>query len=245
MWRRLRNFFFSHYARSQNRTVHFAFPIVMFATFFAGLAAIVSETSSFITIATFPTTVQQDEVFYITVDVTANTPVNAVDISIAYDPTLLVVDSIDKGTSVITLWAKEPYAENGRIHLTGGVFQKGFLGKHTIARIKAHATKPGQTYIKADHVSLVAGDGKGSEVASRKDTSEGVKIFVTSANGAIVGKATIELFTDIDGDGNVSLADISIFMSAWFTKSKVFDFNNDGRMTVNDFSILLSDSFFK
>ena len=152
---------------------------------------------------------------------------------------------IDTGTSVITLWTEEPYFKNGKIYLRGGTFRKGFIGEHTLAHIKVRAIEAGNARIFVDKTTLVAGDGKGTEVeASNDDGQNEVKIAVMSSEGVLSGKATISLITDTNGDGDVDLSDISAFMSAWFTKTKTFDFDGDGRMTLKDFSVLLSDSFF-
>ncbi len=156
----------------------------------------------------------------------------------------LVIEGIDTGTSVITLWTEEPYAKDGNIFLTGGTFRKGFVGEHTIAKIKAHAKEAGEARIIIKETQLVAGDGKGSDVPVSDSGSE-VKIAVSGSEGIIKGKATISVVSDIDGDGDVDLKDISAFMAAWFSKSSVFDFNGDGKMSFSDFSILLAESFFK
>ena len=55
----------------------------------------------------------------------------------------------------------------------------------------------------------------------------------------------IKIISDIDGDGTVTLKDVSIFMAAWRNQDVIFDFNGDGKMTFRDFGIILSDSFFK
>lgn len=72
-----------------------------------------------------------------------------------------------------------------------------------------------------------------------------VIIAVLGDGGIFSGNATISIITDTDGNGNVDLKDVSIFMAAWFSGNKIFDFNGDGRMTFIDFSILLSDVFYK
>jgi hypothetical protein len=246
MWSWLSRILYPTYYRSrERRTVQYAFPLIAVTALFTGLAAVVTQDASYITIETQPSTVEEGEVFMIEVKAYAHTPVNAVDITLSYPESQMKVESIDKGTSVITLWPIEPYAKDGKIHLRGGLILRGFLGEHTIARIRARATQSGLAYVDLDSASLIAGDGTGNEVKVEKVSESKTKITVVNAEGSLRSSVSVAIVTDLDGDGKVDLTDISNFMSAWFTRAKVFDFNGDGRMTIRDFSILLSDSFFK
>jgi hypothetical protein len=238
--------FFPAYTEKRFTTVHYAFPLVVIAALFASLASVVSENDSYITIRTDAESVSKDEQFLIEVLVTAHVPINAVDLVVSYPENKIVVDAIDTGTSVITLWTEEPYAKAGSIYLRGGTFRKGFLGEHTIARIKAHATESGEARILIKDSQLVAGDGKGTEIpVTDSNEHNEVRIAVRgSEDGVAKASAAIAVVSDIDGDGDVDLSDISAFMSAWFTKGNTYDFNHDGRMNFKDFSILLADSFF-
>jgi hypothetical protein len=246
MWAWLSHILYPTYYRSRGkRTVRYAFPLIAVTALFTGLASVTTQTSSYISISTDPTTVREGEKFMIEVKAYAHTPVNAVDISLKYPESQMVIEGIDTGTSVITLWAVEPYAEKGKIYLRGGVFQRGFLGEHTIARIRAHATQSGLAYVNVANASLVAGDGLGTEVRIDNVSENQTHIVVNAEDGKLSGEASVTLVTDLDGNGSVDWSDITSFMAAWLTRGKVYDFNHDGRMTFNDFSILLADSFFK
>lgn len=257
MWSWLSRALYPAYYRSKGRrTVRYAFPVIALTALFAGLASVTTQNASYITITTEPPSVREGETFIIEVNAFAHTPVNAVDITLNYPKDQVTIEGIDTGTSVITLWAEKPYAKDGTVHLRGGVFQKGFLGEHTIARVRARATATGLAYVNVDTASLIAGDGTGREVKVATVSENQTEISVQDAAGkvaakyegeraSLIGDASLRIVTDLDGNGKVDLGDISSFMSAWFTKGKVFDFNGDGRMTFRDFSILLSDSFFK
>ncbi len=247
MFKILWKIFFPAYAEKRYSTIRFAFPLVIVTALFTSLASVITQDSSYVTIRTNAENVHRDEQFIIEVLVTAHIPVNAVDLVITYPDDQIEIEGVDTGTSVITLWTEKPYAKDGSIYLRGGTFRKGFIGEHTIARIKAHAIEAGDARIIIKDTQLVAGDGKGSpvDVTKNKEFNE-VKIIVTGTeDGLIKAKAEISLVTDTDGDGDVDINDITAFMSAWFTRSRFFDFNGDGRMTFSDFSILLADSFFK
>ena len=245
MFKVLRKIFFPDSVGKQYGTVRYAFPLVILSALFASLAAVITQDDSYITIKTNTATVTQDQQFYIDVLVTAHVAVNAVDLVIEYPSDKLAIDSIDTGTSVITLWTEQPHADGGKIYLRGGTFRKGFVGEHTVARIKAHATSEGDARILIKESQLVAGDGKGTQVPVTSGNMSEIKIAILSADGVAKAKAAITVITDTNGDGKVDLEDVSRFMAAWFTGEHTYDFNGDGRMTFVDFSILLSDSFFK
>lgn len=246
MWRFILKKVFPWLGQREFTTIQYAFPLVFFATLFAGLASVVSENASYVTIRTDTTSITEGESFYVDVLVSAHVPINAIDLTIAYPEKQIEIESIDTGMSVITLWTEEPHAENGTIYLRGGTFRKGFLGEHTIARIKVRGEESGIAQITLSDSQLVAGDGKGTEVpVSSANSLNSAKITVMAVDGKIAGTATLSIITDTNNDGKVNLADISAFMSAWFTKGSTFDFNNDGKMTFSDFSILLADSFLR
>lgn len=221
-----------------------AFPLVIVALFFAGAAAVVTNSESFVTIQTTPLRVTEGDTFTIDVSVTVSTPVNAVDIIIDYPEDQMEVTGIDTGESVITLWTQDPYAKNGKVYLSGGTFKKGFLGEHKIAKIKARATQSGIAQVLTDSIQLIAGDGLGTEVQVADTSDRGTRVYIANKEGKIEGTASVQIITDINGDGEVDLHDVTAFMSAWFGGSDIFDFNEDGKMTIRDFSILLAKAFF-
>lgn len=235
---------FPAYAHKSSFTVRFAFPFIMFAAIVASLASVISGGSSFVSIKMNPQQVAEGDPVTLEIYATANTPVNAVNITVSYPSTQLRVDGIDTVTSVITLWTKEPYAKGGQIYFEGGTFQRGFIGEHLIARVKATALVAGIAHITTNQATFVAGDGIGSLVnVSKSDTGQG-DLVIGTANSSLVGTAKVDIVTDIDGDGKVDLKDISMFMSAWFTRGHTYDFNGDGVMTFSDFSIILAKAFF-
>jgi hypothetical protein len=238
-------------------TVRYAFPLVFtFVALLGAAAAIQSDTRSSIRLEISDTNVSAGERFEINVYASAKVAINAVDIQLQFPRNQIKVLGIDTGQSVITLWTQEPYVRGDKVYLQGGTFRRGFIGEHLIATINAEATETGLAQVSLGDVSLLAGDGSGAKVAVVATDNGTKQIYITENNGTLSGAvgetnlklsstAAVLIVTDIDGDGRVTLSDISRFMVAWANKSIIYDFNGDGQMTFRDFGIILSESFFR
>jgi len=229
--------------------VHYMFPLVA-VTFGMLGATYLSGGSSYVILTPSPQYVESGGLVEILVEAVAHTPVNTVDIEVAFPADQLRIVGVDKGDSVITLWTTEPTVENNRVQLRGGVYRKGFVGRHVIARINARATNEGDADVLVRSSIFLAGDGKGTPISidpgsNRKAAVQVGTRGILDPKTTISGKVSVAVFTDIDGDKDVDMDDIQLFMAAWRSGTKVYDFNGDGRMTFRDFAILLSDSFFK
>lgn len=239
--------FYVGYRPTDSRTIRLAFPLVFLSVVFLGAAAVISTNESYLTLKSSASTLKEGQSFSIDVRIYAHEPVNAIDLAIAYPKSQVEITGIDAGQSVITLWTKDPYIQDNTAFFQGGTYRKGFKGDHFIARIDAVAKKSGIAKIVAQNVKLLAGDGKGTEVlVSDSVGNQQVQISIANKDGEVVGDIrVIKIITDIDGDGQVTLKDVSVFMAAWRNQDVIFDFNGDGKMTFRDFGIILSDSFFK
>ncbi len=245
MWQWLRKTLYpSYYVRSNSRTVRYTFPFAFFTLILVGAAATISSQRSYISITTDASFEEGNEVT-VSVHAYAHVPVNAVNVVLAYPKDQLTYSGIDIGESVITLWTEDPYERDGKIHLSGGVFQQGFIGEHLIGKVRFKPKTSGIAYITLDSVDLVAGDGRGTPVETETTSNNSVRLYLDDSDGELVARGEILIVTDIDGSGGVDLSDISTFMAAWFSRRQTFDFNGDGKMTFRDFSILLFDSFIK
>ena len=246
---RLRHIFWPYTEkRKGSATVRFMFPTVFVAVVLLSTAATLLDTNvSYIRLATFATAVQAGERFSVDVYAYAHVPVNAVDITIQFDPTAVEVLAVDRGQSVLTTWTEDPVVKNGTVILRGGTFRRGFVEEHKIATIDLSAKKTGQSEFKAANVMLLAGDGAGSPVSVAEALDSTVSFYIYDENtdpGRIAIDVSVKILSDIDGDGKVTLTDISAFMAAWHAKDKMYDFNGDGRMSFRDFSIILANFFF-
>jgi hypothetical protein len=240
----------------RSATVRYAFPLVFAFATIIGMAAVIGSSKSYIHLETSVTTIQAGESFSIDVYAYAHVPVNAVDIRLEFPKEQVEIVGIDKGQSVITLWAQEPFVENNSVVLQGGTFRRGFKGDHLIATINAKATETGLAQISVGDVQLLAGDGSGSEVTVTQNDDDTTTVYIADAEGNFAeaqsdspinlqGTASVVIVTDINGDGAVTLSDVSSFMLAWANRHVVYDFNGDGSMSFRDFGIILAQSFIR
>jgi len=220
------------------------------ATFAALLGAAVVTTSdvSFVRLESSVATVEAGDRFTMQVYANAHVPVNAIDVTLEFDDVAVEVIEVDIGQSVLTIWTEDPVVKGNTVVLRGGTFRKGFLGEHLIASIDLRAAEAGQGTFEVSNVLFLAGDGAGTNVAVAESSDSKVNFFVYDENtdpSEIALNVRAQIITDIDGNGKVDLTDISSFMAAWSSKDTLYDFNNDGRMTFRDFSIILADFFLK
>ena len=234
--------------RVSSHTVKYMFPAFLGALVLLGAATITGVKGTYVYLQTTQRTVEAGAVFSVQVGVSASTPVNAVDILIDFPSDKVEVFSVDRGKSVITLWTQDPAITKSSVRFVGGTFKRGFIGNHEIATIKFRAKNSGQYSIRTKQVTFVAGDGTGNEVAPILHQNNELTLFNFDENTTeeqMRVAVSSGIVTDINGDGKVTLQDISAFMAAWNSRSSVLDFNNDGRMTFTDFSIILADFFLR
>jgi len=246
MLARILQFFFPQ--RATSRTVRYAFPLMFAGAAFLGAQAISTQDVTSITVVPSTNALKAGETLELDIYVSANTPVNAVDLEIDIPSSQMNITGIDTGQSVITLWTEDPYYKNGTVFLRGGTFRRGFVGEHLIATVNAVATDSGVADIEITEYLLVAGDGTGNVVDVDRDNIMDSTVFIADENGSfeeaeLSGRIAVTINTDVDSDGEVDLVDVSRFMAAWFDRDIIYDFNSDGTMSFADFSIILADSF--
>ncbi len=231
----------------KNATVRTMFSFsILGALLLLGASVITSKEASYIKLTADKSVVQAGDRIALDVYAFAHVPVNAVDITLRFESDAVDVIGVDRGQSVLTIWTEDPIIESDKVTLRGGTFKKGFIGEHKVATINLKAKQSGQSEFVASNVTLLAGDGRGTPVtvSESNDSTLSVMIYDENASPEDIGvDVAVSIVTDIDGDGKVSLKDVSSFMGAWTSKNRLYDFNGDGKMSFRDFSIILADVF--
>lgn len=191
------------------------------------------------------------ETFVTTLTVDSSVPVNAFQGLLVFDPDKLTVTSIDYNTSIADLWAEEPWYSNGNgtINFAGGTtIPGGFVGKEPLITITFTAKNPGETVVKVENIQVLQHDGLGTEasVTTPLDALFSIEesplphktILNTSLEGPMVTIMPEAPNKDLNGDGKQSMVDISIFMSDLVSKNLRSDLNKDGTVNLKDLSIL-------
>jgi hypothetical protein len=233
--------------RRGSGTVRFMFPAMLMIAAIVSAAVATGGDVSYVRLETSDTVIEAGSRFTVDVYAYAHVPVNAVDITLRFDSEVVEVLEVDRGQSVLTIWTQDPIIEQDKVILRGGTFRRGFIDEHKIASIDLQAKQTGQSSFKATDVVLLAGDGAGSPVSVAESLDSNVSLYVYDENTtpeSIGVDVNVKILSDLDGDGKVTLKDISVFMAAWHNKDKFYDFNGDGRMSFRDFSIILADFFF-
>lgn len=115
---------------------------------------------------------------------TGGVSINAASATITFDQSKLSVVSVSRSGSVFTLWAEEPTFSNnqGAVSFGGGLPTPGFSGSGaTLIRITFRAKAAGQTAVRFASGTVLANDGKGTNVLAGLGSLE---LTITAASAA-------------------------------------------------------------
>jgi hypothetical protein len=146
--------------------------LVFSFSFFAKEASAVNSASLYLSPSTGSYTV--GNTFSVEVKVNSGgVAINAVESTMSFDPDKLEVRSISKIGSALTLWVQEPTFSNsaGSINFAGGKPSPGYSGSSGhLVTITFKAKTAGTTYLNFAGGSVMADDGKGTNVLSSMGT---------------------------------------------------------------------------
>lgn len=181
----------------------------------------------------------------LTVRAESSIPVNVFAGDISFNKNVLHVQSIDYNTSIADLWAVKPWYENGDGTLTfgGGTTKaEGFIGNGSLITITFKTIGTGDSAIHLKNVHILKHDGLGSDASVRDPIDSILTVLPQAApvpNGAHIAVVREVPSADLNGDGVVSVKDVSIFMLHLLGNDPRFDFNLDGTVDTDDLRILL------
>lgn len=238
-------------------------PPTLIATAFIGFATIfgfilipaATEPVAEMYLAPASKTVPLGEMFTVDVMVRSTEPTNVFAGELLFDTDTLGVSSISYNTSIADLWAERPWYSSGAgtVNFAGGTTRPGgFVGNDSLLRITFETVGSGESELVIQDPHILRHDGEGTEVTlptpidsvfTIEDDGGGTSSFenIVSEESARSPVKIIEEppTTDLNGDGEQSIADISIFMLNIAGNDPRFDFNGDGKVNTKDLSILL------
>lgn len=169
----------------------------------------------------------------VTLEVGADTPINAVGGTVTFDPNMLSITSLSRVSSSVDLWSEEPSYSNteGILHFSGGlVGEKASLPiRGTIFTINFSVLKPGKTVITMKNGELLAHNGEGTNVVSG---SNSLSVYTREMKNAS---------PDVNGDGVLSVSDANaLYLKTFFAYDPQYDLNGDGKVSWTDVRLLIS-----
>jgi len=172
--------------------------------------------------------------FETTVNINAQSPINAAEATISYPIDMLEVASISKDDSIFNFWIEEPSFDNasGTIRFAGVLHdgQDGFYGNGRILTIVFKSKKTGEAKIDFAEAMVLAADSQGTDITGEK---KGMTYSVT--------ETPRQPSYDLNGDNKINVVDVSILIYHWGnTDNPQYDINNDGKVNLTDLSILIS-----
>lgn len=183
-----------------------------------------------------------------TIDLLINTriPVNAVGATIRFPVDTVSIVGISKEDSFLDLWTEDTVIEEekGALRFSGGTLAKnGLIGSGTLLTLTVKSKRAGSARFELEEVQILAHDGKGSKIKSGARTFTYVTDESPDSNDAIVqgGTPTPAPTADFNGDGILSLADLSILVIQFLAPyNPRFDLDRNGAVNLADLSILFT-----
>ena len=233
-------------------------PIALLAGVMVGamslLAAFVlteSASNADMRIETRTQNVRVGDTFTADVVVEARVPANVFAGELLYDPSILQVVSINYNTSVANLWAEKPWYDNGAgtLNFGGGTTKsEGFTGTSLLLSTTFRTIKPGNGTLSLKDARILLHDGLGTDatLGAPIDTVLAIEEFASTTNMVLESPsaAHYQIYDtkpspDLNGDGKIGIADVSIFMMHFHSNDHRYDFNSDGNVNLKDLNILL------
>jgi hypothetical protein len=181
--------------------------------------------------------------------ITAKTPINALEATIAYPDNLLEIFDVTRNEDTFSLWphseTHDPAVNLRELHVVAGTVRRGgFVGTSTIATLHVRAKSVGSAELSFNSIEVTASDGKGTPVPARAHPfayTIAERRLSSSGNSASISVAETAPTPDLDRDGSVTIVDVSILLIRIFGPyDRQFDLDRDGALGISDLSAILA-----
>jgi hypothetical protein len=173
--------------------------------------------------------VKVGEIIRAAVEVDSANPINVVAATVKLPSGMADMEESSQADTIVNLWIRKPSwsIENGTLEFGGGIRQEGgYAGSGKILNMAFKTVKSGRLLLEFASATVLAHDGKGSELLGEK---KGAVFYVIGNN---------DPSPDLDGDGKLGMGDVAAFMVKLARNDKAADFNRDGKVTWSDLSVL-------
>ena len=186
-----------------------------------------------------------------TFDVVVNTeaPINVVSGSILFPHDVLEVSIVDNDDSFVNVWLTEPTVDEtaGTVTFAGGTNAPGGLEDQGVIfslRVTSLSEEPAELVVS--DLEIFGSDGQGTAVKAigRSYTINEAPVAPEPENTTGAGgfAATPVDQSDLNGDGKVTISDLSILIVKTVDSyNSEYDLNSDGRVGIGDISVLLTE----
>lgn len=236
-----------------------AAPGLLLAAFFITSSLLATDDAILFFATEQPLALTADETVTVDVKVNSYVPIDAVGGVISYPADRLELLKISKEHSFLDLWIEDPTIEvdEGMITFSGGITAvEGHMGTGTIMTLTFKGKAPGNAHLYFESVSVYPHDGSGKSLQTATRTINYIiasssppaqrqttpTIQAAPSHNMASSTETIQFVKgDLNGDGVVSLTDLSVLMFSMLgTYNMKYDLNEDGVTGIADISILLS-----
>lgn len=185
------------------------------------------------------------------VNVNARIAIDSLGATLAYPKDIVEIVGISKDKSFFDLWTEDMiiHEDTGHVVFSGGTTEKdGLVGTGTIMTLTFKGKTAGEATLSFENVRIYPHDGTGKPVNTEKRSiTFAIAPKAAPAPQSFISKPTNNPLPsapnpDLNGDGKVTLADLSILMTGLMsiTYNPRYDLNTDGVVGLGDFSIALS-----
>ncbi len=179
----------------------------------------------------------------LSINLNAQVPVNAIGTTLVIPPEMEVIAISKEGSFLDLWTEETVLREAvGELRFSGGSLARGGLtGVHTALTLTVRAKTPGEAVFSFKDTEVRAHDGTGERITTELRTLSITIVPETPKEEVGVETQRAAPHADFDGKNGVTIADMSILMMKLFGPyDAYFDLNRDGLLSLADLSVFFS-----